>query len=121
MYGPPGTGKSSFSLSVAGRFELGIYVLNLSGVDDSRLNSLLAQLPPHCVILLEDIDAAGTPRVEDSEMTENTDQAVVGPSQKSKSQGKVSLLYALDSVSSQEGRLLIMTTNHIKCSDDVLI
>ncbi|OJD11466.1 hypothetical protein AJ78_07772 [Emergomyces pasteurianus Ep9510] len=124
LYEPPETGKSSFSLSVAGRFELNIYVLNLSSIDDSRLNSLFVQLPPHCVILLEDIDAASTARTEDSETKENTGQAAVGPSQKSKSQGNVSLsalLNALDGVSSQEGRLLIMTTNHIERLDDALI
>ncbi|EDN11259.1 predicted protein [Histoplasma mississippiense (nom. inval.)] len=76
LYGPPGTGKSSFSLSVTGRFELDIYVLNLSSIDDNRLNSLFAQLPPHCVILLEDIDAAGTSRTEVSETTENASQGV---------------------------------------------
>ncbi|EDN03759.1 hypothetical protein I7I51_05369 [Histoplasma capsulatum] len=124
LYGPPGTGKSSFSLSVAGRFELDIYVLNLSSIDDSRLNSLFAQLPPHCVILLENIDAASTSRTEVGETTENAGQGVAGPSQKRKSQGNVSLsalLNALDGVSSQEGRLLIMTTNHIERLDDALI
>ncbi|OJD10777.1 hypothetical protein AJ78_08307, partial [Emergomyces pasteurianus Ep9510] len=122
LYGPPGTGKSSFSLSVAGRFELDIYVLNLSSIDDNRLSSLFAQLSLHCVILLEDIDAASTARTEDSETTENTGQAAVA--QKSKSQKNVSLstlLNALDGVSSQEGRLLIMTTNHIERLDDALI
>ncbi|KAL2372524.1 hypothetical protein RJ035_005237 [Blastomyces gilchristii] len=124
LYGPPGTGKSSFSLSVAGHFELDIYVLNLSSIDESRLNSLFAQLPPHCVILLEDINAAGTSRTEVSETTENTGRGVAGSSQKRKSQGNVSLsalLNALDGVSSQEGRLLIMTTNHIERLDDALI
>ncbi|OJD12142.1 hypothetical protein AJ78_07213 [Emergomyces pasteurianus Ep9510] len=124
LYEPPGIKKSSFSLSVAGRFELDIYVLNLSSIDDSRLSSLFAQLSLHCVILLEDIDAASTARTEDSETTKNTDQATVDPSQKSKSQGNVSLsalLNALNGVSSQEGRLLIMTTNHIERLDDALI
>ncbi|EDN04866.1 predicted protein [Histoplasma mississippiense (nom. inval.)] len=124
LYGPPGTGKSSFSLSVAGRFELDIYVLNLSSIDDSRLSSLFAQLPPHCVILLEDIDAASTARTEGSETMKNSGQAAVGPSQTSRSQGNVSLsalLNALDGVSSQEGRLLIMTTNHIERLDNALI
>ncbi|OJD20802.1 hypothetical protein ACJ73_07861 [Blastomyces percursus] len=124
LYGPPGTGKSSFSLPVAGRFELDIYVLNLSSIDDSRLNSLFAQLPPHCVILLEDIDAAGTTRTELNEMTGTAGQGVVGPPQNRKTQGNVSLsalLNALDGVSSQEGRLLIMTTNHIERLDGALI
>jgi chaperone BCS1 len=113
LHGPPGTGKSSLSLSIAGRFELDIYVLNLSGVNDSSLNSLFAQLPPHCVILLEDVDAAGASRSENVEKTE-----------KDKSQSGLSLsglLNALDGVSSQEGRVLIMTTNHIDHLDEALI
>ncbi|EER42757.1 conserved hypothetical protein [Histoplasma capsulatum H143] len=59
LYKPSGIRKSSFSLSVARCFELNIYILNLSSINNSRLNSLFAQLPPHCVILLEDINAAG--------------------------------------------------------------
>ncbi|OJD13209.1 hypothetical protein AJ78_06327 [Emergomyces pasteurianus Ep9510] len=97
-------------LSVAGRFELDIYVLNLLSIDDSRLS--------------KDIDAASTARTEDSETTKNTDQAAVDPSQKSKSQRNVSLsalLNALNGVSSQKGRLLIMTTNHIERLNDALI
>ncbi|OJD21155.1 hypothetical protein ACJ73_07507 [Blastomyces percursus] len=49
---------------------------------------------------------------------------MAGSSQKRKSLGNVSLsalLNALDGVSSQEGRLLIMTTNHIERLDDALI
>ncbi|EGY23781.1 mitochondrial chaperone BCS1 [Verticillium dahliae VdLs.17] len=62
LHGPPGTGKSSFSFSIAGHFELDIYVLSLVNVDDAALSSLLAKLPQHCVILLEDIDAATSDR-----------------------------------------------------------
>ncbi|KAK2796021.1 hypothetical protein FQN50_009641 [Emmonsiellopsis sp. PD_5] len=121
LYGPPGTGKSSFSLSVAGRFELDIYVLNLSGVEDESLSSLFAQLPPHCVILLEDVDAAGASRAEDAE-TENSGQVATCSPKKGKGRLSLSgLLNAIDGVSSQEGRVLIMTTNHIEHLDDALI
>jgi chaperone BCS1 len=34
LYGPPGTGKSSLSLSIAGHFDLDIYILDLASVDD---------------------------------------------------------------------------------------
>jgi chaperone BCS1 len=74
LYGPPGTGKSSFSLSIARYFELDISVLNLSGVDDGSLNSLFSQLPSHSVVLLEDVDAAGTARAEDAEAAEKSGQ-----------------------------------------------
>ena len=58
LYGCPGGGKSSLSLALAGRFGLEIYNLNLSSVSASNLRSLVAALPPRCVLLLlEDIDA----------------------------------------------------------------
>ncbi|OJD28050.1 hypothetical protein ACJ73_00556 [Blastomyces percursus] len=117
LYGPPGTGKSSFSLSVAGRFELDIYVLNLSGIDGSRLSSLFAQLPSQCVILLEDVDAAGMTRAEAAEKDQPSNNHSNPPGSLSLS----GLLNALDDVSSQEGRVLIMTTNHIEHLDGALI
>lgn len=66
-YGPPGTGKSGFRFSIAGRVELNIYVLSIPKVDDSGLNILFSQLPPHCIVLLEDVDAISTPRTETPE------------------------------------------------------
>lgn len=114
FFGPPGTGKSSFSLSIAGRFKLDIYVLNLSSVNDSSLNKLFADLPPHCVILLEDVDIVGLARSDDAETAQKRD----------KSKPRVSLsglLNALDGVSSQEGQVLIMTTNHVGHLDEALI
>ena len=67
QYGPPGTGKTSLCLSIAGRFDLDIYILNLASVDDSILNDLFANLPQHCVILLEDVDVASQNRSQDKE------------------------------------------------------
>ncbi|OJD26081.1 hypothetical protein ACJ73_02542 [Blastomyces percursus] len=95
LYEPPGTGKFSFSLSVAGCFELDIYVLN------------------------EDINAAGTSRTEVSEMTENTGQGVAGPSQR-KSQGNVSLsalLNALDDLREFAAKIL----DHLFSSVEILL
>lgn len=113
LFGPPGTGKSSFSLSLAGEFELDIYTLQLSGISDSKLMKLFAELPPHCIVLLEDVDAAGMGRRDDS----NADQ-----DNKSSSAVTLSgLLNVLDGVSSQEGRVLVMTTNHIEQLDKALI
>jgi chaperone BCS1 len=58
MYGPPRTGKSSLSLSIAGHFDLDIYILNLANMDDSILNRLFTKLLQHCMVLLEDVDVA---------------------------------------------------------------
>jgi chaperone BCS1 len=123
LYGPPGTGKSSLSSAIAGHFGLNIYILNLSTISEASLKSLFDKLPSRCIILLEDIDAVSSNR--DVE-TEDSRQIVTGsPSRMSKSAGgKVSLsalLNVIDGVGSQEGRILIMTTNHITRLDKALI
>jgi chaperone BCS1 len=125
LYGPPGTGKSSLSLSIAGHFGLDIYILSLSAITEDRLRDLFAKLPSRCVILLEDIDAVSSKRSRDVE-TEDSRQIVTGShSQESKSvSGKVplsALLNVIDGVASREGRVLIMTTNHITRLDKALI
>ncbi|EPS29046.1 hypothetical protein PDE_03993 [Penicillium oxalicum 114-2] len=113
LFGPPGTGKSSFSLSLAGKHELDIYTLQLSNISDSTLMRLFAELPPRCIVLLEDVDKAGVGR------RDNIDP---DPDNESKSAVTLSgLLNVLDGVSSQEGRILIMTTNHIEHLDEALI
>ena len=124
LYGPPGTGKSSLSLSIAGRFDLDIYILSLSAIINKHtLKSLFAKLPSRCVILLEDIDAVSSKRSTDAE-TEDSRQTS-SPSQGGKSAcGRVSLsalLNVIDGVASQEGQVLIMTTNHITYLDEALI
>ncbi|KAJ6163792.1 hypothetical protein N7497_003771 [Penicillium chrysogenum] len=74
---------------------------------------LFSELPPHCIVLLEDVDAAEMGRRDDSD----TDQ-------ENKSSSAVTLsdlLNVLDGVSSQEDWVLIMTTNHIEHLDEALI
>jgi chaperone BCS1 len=120
LYGPPGTGKSSLSLSIAGHFDLDVYILNLASVDDSILNNLFAKLPQHCVILLEDVDVASQNRSQDIE-AEHSDSILSSSEKHGKKVTLSGLLNALDGVGSQEGRLLIMTTNYIERLDDALI
>ncbi|KXL49183.1 hypothetical protein M433DRAFT_548230 [Acidomyces richmondensis BFW] len=113
LFGPPGTGKSSFSLSLAGKHELDIYTLQLSNISDSTLMKLFADLPPRCIVLLEDVDTAGVGRRDSVDADqENESKSAVTLS---------GLLNVLDGVSSQEGRILIMTTNHIEHLDEALI
>lgn len=42
----------------AEEFELDIYTLQLSGISDSQLIKLLAELPPKCIVLAEEVEAA---------------------------------------------------------------
>lgn len=110
LFGPPGTGKTSFTLAVAGALKLNICYLNLSGdrLDDDGLNRALNQAPANSIILLEDIDAIFRNRESVSK-------------RKGRSVSFSGLLNALDGVRSQEGRILVMSTNHKERLDPALI
>jgi chaperone BCS1 len=140
LYGPPGTGKSSLSLALAGFFKMRIYIVSLSSVtaNEENLASLFAELPRRCVVLLEDIDTAGLTHTRDDgsqaapdntadEATSTTRKplppgAPVPPNPNAPGRLSLSgLLNILDGVASQEGRVLIMTTNHLEKLDKALI
>jgi chaperone BCS1 len=129
LYGPPGTGKSSLSLALAGHFKMRIYIVSLSAgySSEETLGELFAVLPRKCVVLLEDIDAAGLSQTREKAKPEGTPDSESARSGKSPSgtpSEKITLsglLNILDGVASQEGRVLIMTTNHLEKLDKALI
>jgi chaperone BCS1 len=108
LYGPPGCGKSSFIFALAGSLNYNLALLNLNdkGLTDDRLNALLAVVPPRCIILLEDVDAAFSKEREQK----NTYSVTFS-----------GLLNALDGVASTEERVIFMTTNHLERLDAALI
>ncbi|PKS12861.1 hypothetical protein jhhlp_000201 [Lomentospora prolificans] len=133
LYGPPGTGKSSLSLALAGHYNLRIYIVSLNSFhsNEENLTTLFAELPRRCVVLLEDIDTAGltNTRAELAPPSPPTGKEMVATAGSENSNpsalpGRLSLsglLNILDGVASQEGRILIMTTNHIEKLDKALI
>ena len=116
LYGPPGTGKTSFATSVASHFNMPIYVLNLTGLDDKSMAGLFQQMPQRCILLLEDVDSAGLER-ENDEPDEPADDksadgfGVFSTKTKKRNVTLSGLLNALDGPASVEGRLLCMTSN----------
>jgi chaperone BCS1 len=124
LYGPPGTGKTSLSACLAGCGRLDIYVLSLSSTNEQALNALFNELPSHCVLLLEDVDAVVTTQARQAEDASDDDKTDSGKEGKQKAKGGISLsalLNALDGVSAPEGRVLAMTTNHPERLDPALI
>lgn len=139
LYGPPGTGKSSLSLALAGFFKMRIYIVSLSSISSTEENlaSLFAELPRRCVVLLEDIDTAGLTHTREEDKPQDFDNADDStPRQGLRGNEKANtnnnnnhafrlslsgLLNILDGVASQEGRVLIMTTNHLEKLDKALI
>ncbi|KAF8639045.1 hypothetical protein AX17_001768 [Amanita inopinata Kibby_2008] len=132
LYGAPGSGKTSIIHSLAGELGLDIYVISLSrsGLDDTGLAELIADLPEQCIALMEDIDAALTQTINRDANENDRPTASGQPSdgkppsaQTTTSLSKVSLsglLNALDGVGAQEGRILFATTNKYSALDPAL-
>jgi chaperone BCS1 len=150
--GAPGTGKTSLTSALAGIFGLDIYVLSLldPNLNESQLMRLMSEVPARCIVLLEDVDAAGLSRPGNGQSKpRNQRKAINGPAQPEAtdlanlvdtttnrgisslndnntaapgvSVSLSGLLNAIDGVSSQEGRILIMTTNSPELLDRALV
>ncbi|ROT35151.1 hypothetical protein SODALDRAFT_329330 [Sodiomyces alkalinus F11] len=127
FYGPPGTGKSSLSVAIAGEFGLDLYEVKIPSVaTDAELEQMFQEVPPRCIVLLEDIDAvwkdwsAG----EKKNQTNGQDGQNNNNNNNNNSAPNCTLsglLNVLDGVGSQEGRILIMTTNRPKQLDSALV
>ncbi|KAL2280172.1 hypothetical protein FJTKL_12780 [Diaporthe vaccinii] len=122
--GPPGTGKSSLAFALAGHFGLPVYVLSLSlpKLTDKGVEELFADVPFHCILLLEDIDATKPLTRADLAVKAPADDDSDYEAKEKKNTVTLSgLLNAIDGVGAAEGRILIMTTNHIEALDKALI
>lgn len=99
--------------------------------EDNELERLFSSLPPRCIVLLEDIDAVGTKRkghydgAPDSEKKNEEGSESDGSDDSdsySRSRCTLSgLLNVLDGVSSQEGRIVLMTSNMAHKLDKALV
>lgn len=114
FYGPPGTGKSSLSVAIAGEFGLDLYEVKIPSVaTDADLEQMFQEIPPRCVVLLEDIDAVWVDRSSNEKNNQDGNHAP--------NCTLSGLLNVLDGVGSQEGRIVIMTTNRPDQLDSALI
>ncbi|KAJ5306947.1 hypothetical protein N7508_005962 [Penicillium antarcticum] len=139
FHGPPGTGKTSLCFAAAGLLGLKLYLLNLNStaLDEDGLASLFAALPRRCIVLLEDIDAAGItstrgktiistpePTIDETIPSEGDGDADATVVPETPAKGGVTLsglLNVIDGVAASEGRILVMTTNHADKLDPALL
>ncbi|KAM0424190.1 hypothetical protein ACHAPT_010561 [Fusarium lateritium] len=121
--GPPGTGKTSLTLAAAGSMGLDIYMISLNSplLSEDTLATLFRGLPRTCLVLLEDIDA--TNLTHKREVITVADKTPAG-STRVREREPVSLsglLNVIDGVGAQEGRVLVMTSNHTENIDPALL
>ncbi|KAI8806144.1 P-loop containing nucleoside triphosphate hydrolase protein [Cladochytrium replicatum] len=114
FYGHPGTGKTSLVTALAGELQLNIYFLSLSsnGLTDEVLTQLMMSTASRCILLIEDVDAAFVSRTSDDSKDKKDKTSKVTFS---------GLLNALDGAAAQEGRIVMMTTNHLEKLDPALV
>eukprot|EP00178_Gracilaria_changii_P001242 TRINITY_DN1171_c1_g1_i2.p1 TRINITY_DN1171_c1_g1~~TRINITY_DN1171_c1_g1_i2.p1 ORF type:complete len:589 (+),score=162.47 TRINITY_DN1171_c1_g1_i2:31-1767(+) len=108
FYGAPGTGKTSTIRVLAGLFRLDCCFLTLTSNNFSNqiLMDAMKSIPSNGILILEDVDALF-----------NEDRKSETPAALTFS----GLLNALDGITSAEGMITILSTNHIEKLDAALI
>jgi chaperone BCS1 len=126
LYGPPGTGKTSLVSALAARFSMSIYAVNLNDFNDRTLASAINAVPPHSVLLFEDIDCmqSGKARAvaDEGEGRRSFAEAEQKPDPLDRLGVTLSgLLNVLDGFYAPESVLFVMTTNRIEALDPALL
>lgn len=110
LHGPPGTGKTSLAKALANHFRLNLFYVPLNDIkNDTELLSMVSEVTPRSVLLLEDIDVFRSARERKDDDEDTFGVTLSG------------LLNALDGVVSLNGVITVMTTNNRDVLDPALI
>lgn len=115
LYGPPGTGKTSLARALATEFNLDVWYIPLTDLDqDTKLLGLIAEVGAGSMLLLEDIDTLRAATDRNATGVDVAEEAPFGIS-------AGGLFNSLDGVATPHGLITVMTTNHIDRLDPALI
>jgi chaperone BCS1 len=117
FHGVPGTGKTSLVKALCAYLKRDLYVLSLVGLSDKTIQEAFLEIPKCALVLIEDIDTFSFTRKRSSSSTEksDTDQDIEYPLSLS------GLLNAVDGAANSDGRILVISTNHLEKLDPALI
>jgi chaperone BCS1 len=118
IYGPPGSGKTSVIRAIASQLNKCIYVLQANRLE--VLPKAVAFLPKNTIFVIEDIDSSSAVRDPDDTAPSGEDRNITvnvqgfGNDTTIKPANLSTVLNTLDGIGSSEGRIMILTTNHIE-------
>lgn len=132
--GPPGSGKTSLCFALCCHFNIPMYYLNLSAMtsDETLLDAFNAINKEEAIVIIEDIDTFAVTKARE----DKTDADILsagGEEGKAPAEGSPSitismfgtslsgLLNALDGITSKDGIIYIMTSNHPEKLDRALV
>ena len=113
FHGKPGNGKTSMALVLASKFKRDIYLMKVAGIVYSAFRQAMTNVPKHSIVLIEDVDCFFQSR---ERMI--SEPGLSGMELELTFSG---FLNGIDGITSSEGRLLIMTTNHPENLDEALV
>lgn len=109
LHGEPGTGKTSIAKAIAGELHLQICRISLAEHSDTTLRDAIDNAPNECVFSLDDVDAVDATHTR-------------GGNSASKSSLRISsILDILQGVGDLDGKIFVLTTNHIEQLDPAVI
>jgi len=110
LHGPPGTGKTSIVKALSCHLKKNLCVISCTGVSDSNFMKALTSMPENSIALMEDFDSITSTQDRDTTKLSGFEMTSLS-----------GLLNAIDGVFSNEGRILIATTNKIYNLDPALL
>lgn len=120
FHGEPGTGKTSTVKAIASHFGVSMYMLHPKCghggefMSETAISDLISKTPVRSIIFVEEIDTIMPQK-------RNTDTNYDVYFEKASQTALKTFLQILDGISTQYGRIIIMTTNYLEKLDSALI